>query len=438
MLRVCPENRRYIEFRGRPTALVTNGEHYGAVLNTGFDTTRYLDTLAADRLNLTRVFSGAYREGWGPGWNTLNPAPEQFLAPWARSTVPGYQAGGNKFDLNQWDAAYWKRLRAFAQAASKRGIVVEYVLFCVWYDDATWQLSPLKARNNINGIGRGVGKDFFTEKEPDLMAAQAALVRKAVTELSRFDNVYFELCNEPYFDGPPLESAWNRRMVGEVRAVAPKALIALNVANGSQRMAVLPEGVDILNFHYASPPKALEENAALHCPISFDESGFRGSAPLPYRTEAWEFLLAGGAAYNGLDWSFTVGKEEGISTAADDRLGPRSPALRKSLGALRQFLDLLDLRKVQPHPELLGSMPQGVQARLLAQLGRQYALYLHHPEGTTVTELTLWLETGRYKLRWVNPETGTTVRTTSLTHSGGPLVITVPSHKVDIALALTR
>jgi len=61
-LRLHPENNHYFLFAGRPAVLITSGEHYGAVLNRAFDYKRYLDTLHADHLNLTRTFSGSYRE----------------------------------------------------------------------------------------------------------------------------------------------------------------------------------------------------------------------------------------------------------------------------------------------------------------------------------------------------------------------------------------
>ena len=62
-IRLHPANPHYFAFRGKPTVLITSAEHYGAVLNKDFDYRRYLKTLAADRLNLTRVFVGSYREG---------------------------------------------------------------------------------------------------------------------------------------------------------------------------------------------------------------------------------------------------------------------------------------------------------------------------------------------------------------------------------------
>ena len=56
--------------------------------------------------------------------NTLGPTAERFICPWARSDQPGYANGGNKFDLNQWDPAYFARLKDFVAKAGDRGIVV--------------------------------------------------------------------------------------------------------------------------------------------------------------------------------------------------------------------------------------------------------------------------------------------------------------------------
>src|SRR5687767_432428 len=107
-LRLHPSNPHYFLFRGKPTVLITSGEHYGAVLNLDFDYVKYFDTLQKDGLNLTRTFTGAYVEPEGAfkiTKNTLAPEPNRFVGPWARSDQPGYPNGGNKFDLTKWDEA---------------------------------------------------------------------------------------------------------------------------------------------------------------------------------------------------------------------------------------------------------------------------------------------------------------------------------------------
>jgi hypothetical protein len=61
-LKLDPQNPHYLNFRGKPIVLVTSGEHYGAVVNLDFNYSVYLQELQRNHLNLTRVFSGSYRE----------------------------------------------------------------------------------------------------------------------------------------------------------------------------------------------------------------------------------------------------------------------------------------------------------------------------------------------------------------------------------------
>ena len=137
-IRLHPENPHYFLWRSRPTMLITSGEHYGAVLNRKFNYKKYFQTLQSYGFNLTRTFSGAYCEP--PGAfniqdNTLAPKRGDLLCPWARGNRGGYAGGGNKFDLNRWNSAYFKRLHDFLQEAGRRGVVVEFVLFCPFYED---------------------------------------------------------------------------------------------------------------------------------------------------------------------------------------------------------------------------------------------------------------------------------------------------------------
>src|SRR6185437_14036006 len=195
-LSLHPENTHYFSFRGRPTVLVTSGEHYGAVLNRDFNYRLYLDTLHADGLNLTRTFSGSYREVPGDfsiASNTLAPAPGRFIAPWRQRD--------GKFDLEQWDPEYFERLKDFVAQADARGIVVELVLFCPLYNDSMWTVSPMNAANNVSGIGSVPKADVLTLKDARLTSVQDEMVRKITSELRGFDNLYFEICNEPYFGG---------------------------------------------------------------------------------------------------------------------------------------------------------------------------------------------------------------------------------------------
>ena len=119
--------------------------------------------------------------------------------PWARSATPGAADGGNKFDLAQWDPAYFERLRGFVADAAARGIVVEVVLFSSYYGDG-WPGSPLNAANNVNAVGAIPKAKANTLDNGNLLAEQEKTVRKIVEALAAFDNVYYEIQNEPWAD----------------------------------------------------------------------------------------------------------------------------------------------------------------------------------------------------------------------------------------------
>jgi hypothetical protein len=434
-----PDNPRYFLFQGKPTFLITSGEHYGAVLNLDFDFLPYLDELHARGFNLTRTFSGTYREVPGSfkiQKNTLAPVPGRYIGPWARSATPGASDGGNKFDLDAWDADYFRRLKTFCTEADRRGIVVEFVLFCTLYDDALWVANPMNARNNINGIGDVPRVEVYTLTHPELVARHEAFVRKVVGELKEFDNVYFEICNEPYFAGVTRD--WQARIARVIAdtesGMKARHMIAQNVANGSARIKdPIPE-VSLFNFHYAHPPCVLVENVSLGKPIGDDETGFQGTEDRPYRVEGWSFLLAGGSVYSNLDYSFTTDQEDGTAPVVSPTPGGGGPALRAQLATLRQFLSGFEFLKMAPDRAVVVSgVPEGASVSALSQPGHAYAIYL---AGGSRATLTLDLPAGRYRAEWVNPSTGAISRSEDLDHDGGRAVLGSPDYKVDIALRI--
>src|SRR2546422_2552981 len=387
-LALHPDNPHYFLFRGQPTVLITSGEHYGAVLNLDFDYVKYLDALKANGLNLTRTFTGAYVEPLGAfniASNTLAPAAGRFLCPWARSETPGYANGGNKFDLAKWDNAYFERLKDFVARAGERGIVVEMNLFCPMYDESQWRLSPQNAINNANGIGEVARTNVYTlDKNNGLLAVQEALVRKIVNELNGFDNLYYEICNEPYFGGVTME--WQRHIAdvivdtGKSLGPPPHAggyhLISQNIANNKAKVENPHPAVSIFNFHYASPPDTVAMNYHLNKAIGDNETGFRGTNDLPYRTEAWDFILAGGGLYNNLDYSFVAGHEDGTFAYPASQPGGGNPAFRRQMKVLKDFIHDFNFLRMKPLNVQLIAPAVGSTVRVLADPGRAYAIYL--------------------------------------------------------------
>jgi hypothetical protein len=452
-LALHPDNPHYFLFRGRPTFLLTSGEHYGAVLNRAFDYVPYLDELKARGFNLTRTFSGTYREVPGSfhiEHNTLAPEPKDYLAPWARSEQPGAADGLNKFDLKKWDPAYFARLKDFVGQAGERGIVVELGLFCTLYDDKLWAVSPMRAANNTSGVGTVGRREVFALKEEALTAVQEALARKLVTELKDADNVYFEICNEPYFEG--VTRAWQDRIIAAVvdaeKGRKHPHLIAQNIANGAARVERPNPHVSVFNFHYATPPDTVGLNYALGKALADDETGFRGTGDRAYRTEAWDFLIAGGSAFSNLDYSFNARHPDGTFKVGTSP-GGGGPELRRQLAVLKRFLEGFDfvkmkpansaLRKntIKPEPTPPGAKPgPAPTARVLAEPGRQYAVYVR---GGVAAELLLELPEGTYRLDWIDPRSGKLLLGHVFQHGGGGARrLPAPAYTEDIALRIRR
>jgi hypothetical protein len=438
-LALHPDNPHYFLFRGKPTLLVTSGEHYGAVLNLDFDYKKYLATLAADGLNLTRTFPGAYVEPVGAfkiERNTLAPAPGRLICPWSRSDTPGYANGGNRFDLTRWDSAFFHRLKEFLAEADRRGIVVELNLFTPMYEDPQWNYSPMKASNNVNGIGR-VGKHevYTTDKEPALLSVQEAMVRKIVTELDGFDNLYYEICNEPYFGG--VTRAWHDAItdviVATEKTLPKKHLISWNVANDYAKIKDPHPAISIFNFHYARPA-AVADNYGLNKVLGLNETGFKGTGDDYYRMQAWEFLLAGGGLYNNLDYSFCVGHEDGSFPVKAPTPGGGGREVRRQLRLLAAFLNGFDFLRMRPARDvIMGGVPKEVGFQVLAEPGKQYAIYLR--SGRNV-DLQLELPKGKYEGEWLDPVSGRRVSIPVLDHPGGVASLKPPEFAKDCAFRL--
>ena len=470
-----PENPHYLLWHGKPTVLVTSGEHYGAVMNAPFDHIAYLDELQSVGLNKTRVFSGVYCEAPGDygikdNKNILAPGPGNLLCPYARSNLQGYANGGNKFDLTRWDEAYFKRLKDFVAQADKRGIVVEFTFFCPYYFDSQWNLSPFNINNNVNAndIGDVPPHEIYTLNHPKMLAVQQALVRKIITELKDAGNLYYEILNEAYLNRTTMDRSlanpanplgqlpWQHKIadtISEAEKDFPhKHLIAqcswptfieggYGTPGKGWKIDKPHPAVSIFNFHNVPTPEVVEANFGLNKVIAQDETCPNAkTTAFDYRRWAWLFLLAGGAIYDNLDYSFTIAQPKGeypywrweAGETKDNHLDGISAVTRQQLRVLKHFIDSFDFIHMHPdHALVKGGVPDGGAAYVLAKSGEAYAIYLHGGKQAT---LALDLPAGRYRTEWVNTLNGNVDKSEMVSHGGGILTIVSPGYQEDVAL----
>ncbi len=465
-IQVNPANPHYFLFEGKPTILITSAEHYGAVINKAFDYVPYLDALKAHELNYTRIYPGAMFETtdkWISG-NPVGPKPRDLILPWARSDQPGYISGGNKFDLDRWDPAYFARLKDFVAKAAKRGVVVEICFFNSQYSD-TWPITPLYYENNIQGVGRCGWKDAQALGCDDLTRRETDYVRKITREVNSFDNVILEICDECASIGTGVERAgpWVSAMVSAAldaeRDLPKKHLVAQEVEgpfSGAMDFSADPR-LSIITGQYlrGTDPterggemgglRGLDYKYGINKPIELNETDwypiwYKGDQIADMRVEAWEFIVGGGAGFNNLNGVYTPQNPAGKT--------PENEKILDALQHLRHFMESFDFLKMRPDPGFVVSGLDGsdVHHRTISEAGSQYATYIHRSgdgssaytvkPGNYQEKLVVDLPEGNYKVDWVDPARGKVIATENLQHPGGYCVLSTPPYTVDIALRI--
>ena len=480
-IRVHPENPRYFLFRGKPLALITASEHYGSVMNRPFDYVKYLDDAAKHKITLTRTFL-LFREqqsSRNPS-SPCKPESPDYIAPFPR-TGPGKAMDGEPvYDLDRWNPEYFDRLHRFLDAASKRGIVVELTVFSNTYADSVWALNPFRAENNLQKAGKIEWQDYISLKDADLTRRQEAYARKIVQETSEYDNVYYEICNEPGGGFPgratlPDIDAWQAKM-GAVLRDEMRKLNRPHLISGQQAFTYLPKfrfpldetysgaTFDIVNVHplpdtelhgklyqlggFMSKELHLAEVSDFcrmadreRKPTVLDEdntaSMYRDTAGWTiHRKRAWTALLNGNH-YDYIDFSITVGSETGTAAA--------QTGIRLWMQHLSEFMAGFDYIHAQPDLAWVKSAPGLLVASALAIPGQDYALYLGDSRELTDTaagspiggKVELVLPVGSYNVRLYSPVTGE--YSPGITMDGGRTVsIDLGTFTNDIVVRATR
>ncbi len=463
-IQLHPDNPHYLNYKGSSKVLITSAEHYGAVLNLDFDYKKYLQSLHDQGMDYTRIFTGSYVENaqsFGIEKNTLAPPEGKFIAPWARSEAPGYVNGGNKFDLDKWNPDYFERLHDFVATAEKLDIIVEVTFFSSIYRDDYWEYCPFYSENNINNTDRIERIFVHTKRNGNLFKYQEAMVRKITRELNQYDNVIYEIQNEPWSDQQgkvfllnktniPKDQPWHTKsdlaserslewqkeiatiVKDEESSLPKKHLIAQNYCNYGQPIPEVDPNIDIMNFHYVWP-EAVHWNYGYNRPVSFDESGFSQNEEATYRKQAWRFILAGGAIFNNLDYSFVAGYEDG-SFEKNTSPGLGTKSLRKQFRFLKDFMGALDFVDMAPANHLIKHAP-GFIYQGLAREGEIYAYYF---EGEGEIKVWLKVKDGKYIIEWWDPAAGEKINSESLKSKNGILKISGPKVEEDVVLKMIR
>jgi hypothetical protein len=477
-----PENPRYFLFRGRPLALIAATEHYGSVINRAFDFERYLADAADKHQTMTRTFL-LFREqqsARNPS-SPCKPESPDFVTPWPR-TGPGNAIDGEpRYDLAQWNPEYFQRLHHFLSRASELGIVVELTLFSNTYGDGVWALNPLRADNNLQGIGKIPWFEYTTLHNPPLLERQLAYAAKIIQETARYDNVYYELCNEPGGNADAHASvadvdAWQER-VGRVVREELARLGRPHLVFGSQAFSYQPTfrqeldqtftektfdavnvhplpglivaGKEYMLGHFMSKQLVLRDfrefcraSQQFPKPCVHDEDNAASMYRDPigwtiHRKRAWTALFSQ-CHYDYIDFSITVGSETG--TRESNR------QIRTWMRHLSDFMATIDFIHARPAPDWITHEPPHIVATALAIPVDGYVAYLaddrevtdatySHPISGTVS---VRIPQGNYQAHFYAPATGALSHDIALHGSDKPTSIELPPFEHDLVLEVRR
>jgi hypothetical protein len=401
-LRASAKNPRYFcDANGREVLLV--GSHmWNSLVDMGrsdppeaLDFEAYLDFLGRYGHNFIRLWA------WdSTKWDTrangrLGKDFIHYVAPlpWMR-TGPGTALDGKpKFDLKQFNPAYFERLRSRVSAAGRRGIYVSVMLFEGWgmfhgnrrrgtLDQWAWRNHPFHPGNNINGID--AGEKVHSRTHPPVNSIQAAYLRKVVVTVNDLDNVLYEVINE---GGEKEWDWWVVETVRQCERTHPR----------QHPIGITGHGAERLESMLASPADWISPGS---------QDGYRDNPP------AWDGKKVSlldtdhvwGVGGNGAwVWKSLMRGHNPLfmdpydGAVLGNRFDPQWEPIRRNLGHALRLARRWDLAAMVPHGELAST------AYCLADPGKAYAVYI--PAGGKAT-VTLPEAAARFDVEWFAPSTG--------------------------------
>ena len=476
-VRISPENPKYLLFRDKPLALVSASEHYGSVINRPFDYEKYLNDTAAHKITMTRTFL-LYREmqsARNPS-SPCKPESPDYISPFVRKGPDKAMDGEPIYDLDEWNPEDFDRLHKFLDAASKRGIVVELTVFSNSYSPETWALNPLRAENNLQHVGAIDWEEYITLKDKELVRRQTAYARKIIEETSGYDNVYYEICNEPGggiagHASPADVDAWQEEMARVMREEM-KRLKRPHLLSGQQAFTYGAKNAfpmdatfagktfDIVNEHplpntlfdghVFEMGNFMSKELMLEDVRSFCRAAY--SRPKPavmdedntaslyrditgwtiHRKRAWTSLL-NGCHYDYIDFSITVGREAGTTAS--------QAGIRTWMQHLSEFMASYDFVHAKPDTSWISTSSEHLLASGLSNSGHDYVVYLAdrrelsnpHAGDPISGRVSLELPPGDYDVSLYSPCSGEYSPAIRVT-GGAKYAMTLPDFKQDIVI----
>lgn len=258
-------------------------------------------------------------ESYARLWHML--AGETVEWPWLKV--------GAKWDLTQWNEAYWKVIREVLTEAGNAGVVVEPHVFdrgCGG-SQQDYKSYPWHPDNNTSGLhdqlptgGTGFPQFYEAPANSKLFNLQAAYVRKWAEECKPFPGVILEIENEKRAGGG---IEWARHWAAVIKGVNPAQLVSYSSLEEDLEAAYSVSQIDVICKHFGdegSDTRVLHDYIARHWSkgkvVNIDEFA-NGLGDHVLLTQMCETITRNGAHFHIED---SQGSADGYDAAAAMRV----------------------------------------------------------------------------------------------------------------------
>ncbi len=418
VLRRCEKNPRYFaDSTGKPIYLT--GSHTWSAYQEGlgpdpekkFDYNAFLDWMVAHGYNFLR------------GWIQEQASYDNFNVervyidplPFVRSG-PGVALDGEpKFDLDNFNQAFFDRIRSRVIAAGERGIYASIMLFNRWsINEHTipgalpWNGHPFNKDNNINGVDGDPenlgGRAIHTMKIPAALKYQEKYVKKMIDTVNDLENVLYEIGNEHHADS----GDWQRHMVKVIKEYEKTKPLQhpVGITSGGGGPDALPNKELLESDADWISPRNEKDAPYMENPVAADGSkvilidtdhiwGMGGSPEW-----IWKCFTMGLNPILMDPYEPIYGLENYVVdawTAVNNRNHPMWEPIRITMGYARSCAERIDLESAIPRPDLASS------GYCLADYGREYVVFVPDQKEITVD---LGAEACKYTVEWMDIYSG--------------------------------
>jgi hypothetical protein len=404
LLEPYPANPRYWQYDGRPVLLLG-----GSADDNLFqlpDLRAHLDALAAAGANYVR--------------NTMSDRPEAGFEVYPFERLPSGQ-----YDLEKWNAEYWRRFSAFLSLTRERGMVVQIELWDRFdYSREHWLRHPYNPTNNVNYTHEESGlaaeypahparnqQPFFfsTPRQRNnerLLTYQRRFAAEVLRHTLAHPHVLYCIDNETSGE-EEWSSYWADFIAAHARAAGRQVFMTemwdewdlraeqhLRTLGRPDRYAF----VDVSQNNHQQGQRHWDNFQWARARLT--ERPRPINAVKTYGADASGF----GSSRDGMErwWRHLIGGAAGVRFHRPNSGLGFSQAAESAIRAGRKLESLVNLWEMEPSNELLRARDDN-EAYVAARPGVAYALYF--PDGGAV-ELDLRTAAGRLDVRWIEVATG--------------------------------